>query len=147
MHRYRIKVSNTWKQSWLCKSVIVSFIIYLSVFIPSECRKTSYSSGSGVYLQSGSPNITVGQASGKVANEYYLGFDFEGKQGVLTSRRHCICNQVGQAVLELLIKALFCLFWSITQKLLGLLHFNAIFEFLRQLTLRYMHYFLKRKYQ
>ena len=40
---------------------------------------------------------------------------------------------VGQVVLELLIKIIFCKLWSIAQKLFGQ-NFNASFEFLRQFT-------------
>ena len=50
---------------------------------------------------------------------------------------------VGLAVLELLIKTIFWLFWSTTEKLLGLLKIDAIFEFLGQFTIRSIYFFQK----
>ena len=43
---------------------------------------------------------------------------------------------VGPAVFKLWIKAVKIMFWSITQNRLTYLYFNAIFEFLRQFTIR-----------
>ena len=51
---------------------------------------------------------------------------------------------VGPAVFKLWIEIVKILFWSIPQELLGLLNFNAMFEFLGQFTIRCIYYFSKR---
>ena len=47
--------------------------------------------------------------------------------------KNSIETYVGQMVLKLWIKTYKILFWSITQEPLGLLNFNAVFEFLDNL--------------
>ena len=47
---------------------------------------------------------------------------------------------VGQTVLELLITTIYCMFWSVSKELLGLLNFNVIFEFLGQFALRCLYH-------
>ena len=58
--------------------------------------------------------------------------------------KHGIGILVGQAVFKLWIKTVKMLFGSITQELLGLPNFYAIFESLGQLTVGCIHYLSKR---